>query len=58
MDGRITALDPSADGAELWSMSTAPGDMLSSTISELQITNQVSTSITKNIIPIFMVLIY
>jgi len=40
MDGKITALDPGSGGSELWSVDTAPGDMLSSTISQLEITNQ------------------
>lgn len=39
LDGKITALDPFQDGQALWSIDTAPGDMISSTISNLELTN-------------------
>ncbi len=39
LDGKLTALDPRDDGREVWSVATAPGDMLSSTISQLELTS-------------------
>lgn len=39
LDGGITALDPATGGTELWRMRTAPGDMVSSTISSLELTS-------------------
>lgn len=39
LDGSLTALDPDLDGAHLWTVSTGPGSMLSSTISQMELTN-------------------
>ncbi len=40
LDGKITALNPHGDdGGVLWSVSTEPGDMVSSTISQMELTN-------------------
>ncbi len=39
LDGRLTALDPRDGGREVWSVLTQPGDMLSSTISQLELTS-------------------
>lgn len=40
LDGRITALDPTLEsGNVLWSVATEPGEMLSSTISQLELTS-------------------
>lgn len=40
LDGYVTALDPEDDGRVLWRRETKPGSMLSSTISQLELTNQ------------------
>ena len=39
LDGQLTALDPRQQGRPLWSVSTGPGPMLSSTISQLEFSN-------------------
>ncbi len=39
LDGRLTALDPRDGGKEVWSVMTEPGQMLSSTISQLELTS-------------------
>ena len=38
LDGKIRALDPSEGGSVLWEMSTGDGDMLSSTLSQMELT--------------------
>ena len=39
LDGTLTALDAKNDGKTLWSIATGPGSMMSSTISQLQLTS-------------------
>lgn len=39
LDGKLTAIDPKNQGKTLWSVSTGPGSMLSSTISQLELMN-------------------
>jgi translation initiation factor 2-alpha kinase 3 len=39
LDGRLTALDPNNNGEPLWSIATGPGSMVSSTISQMELTN-------------------
>lgn len=39
LDGRVSALDLLADGALKWNIDTAPGQMLSSSIQNLELTN-------------------
>lgn len=39
LDGKLTALDPKDNGKTLWSVGTGPGSMLSSTISEVELTS-------------------
>eukprot|EP00095_Tigriopus_kingsejongensis_P010151 maker-scaffold575_size133042-snap-gene-0.27 protein:Tk10151 transcript:maker-scaffold575_size133042-snap-gene-0.27-mRNA-1 annotation:"eukaryotic translation initiation factor 2-alpha kinase isoform x1" len=39
LDGQISALDPQDSGALLWSLQTGPGPMISSTISQMELTN-------------------
>ena len=39
LDGQVTALDMEKSGAHLWSVATGPGPMLSSTISQVELTN-------------------
>ena len=39
LDGKLTALDPKNEGTTLWSIATGPGSMLSSTISQVELTN-------------------
>lgn len=39
LDGRISALDLLADGELKWDISTSPGQMISSSIQNLELTN-------------------
>jgi hypothetical protein len=39
LDGQMSALDMDKSGAHLWSVATGPGPMLSSTISQVELTN-------------------
>lgn len=39
LDGKISALDPHGHGDLLWSLQTEPGEMISSTISRMELTN-------------------
>ena len=39
LDGKVTALDPRDEGRVLWSIDTSPGEMVSSTISQLEMTS-------------------
>ena len=39
LDGQVTALDMDKSGAHMWSVATGPGPMLSSTISQVELTN-------------------
>lgn len=39
LDGQISALDMDKSGEHLWSLATGPGPMLSSTISQVELTN-------------------
>ena len=39
LDGQLSALDMDKSGEHLWSVATGPGPMLSSTISQVELTN-------------------
>lgn len=40
LDGTVSALDASGDGAILWKLETGPGSLLSSSISELELNSR------------------